>query len=265
MPRFTITLATAVLLALMVTPALAALNIVQSWPPGTFPGGIAYDAERDHVWLVNDSSSELREYTRDGTLIQTIPGSDFGLSWLIGIDWDSSTGNLWICDENQPEGVAEVTRDGAFVSGFSVDADVQDAVGLALNTTDGNLYISDDNASEVVVFTTGGTFLNRWSTLPCVDADAICYVPYTNTLFVGDDNAAMIYEFTPDGTLLNTFDLAALLGITGVDGLTIDTNAATLFIGDSTSPYVVYEVSGFWGPVSVEETSWAHIKANYRD
>jgi len=264
MVRATTAIGLVLLLLASATPASSVLNIVQSWQPGTFPGGIAYDAERDHIWLVNDSTSELREYTRDGMLIQIIPGAQFGLSWLIGIDWDPNTGNLWICDENQPEQVAQVTRDGAFVSGFSVDADMQDAVGLTYCTTDGNLYISDDNASEVVSWTTGGTLMNRWSSLPCVDTDAICHIPFTNTLFVGDDNGATIYEFTLDGMLLNSYDLVALLGITGVDGLTLDPMTGNLFIGDSSIPYTIYEVSGFFGPISVDETSWGHVKALFR-
>jgi uncharacterized protein YjiK len=264
MARATMVVGLIVMLLGVVGPAKADPTIVQSWAPGTFPGGIAYDADRDHIWLVNNSTGELREYTRDGTLIQTFDGSQFGLTWLIGIDWCPTTMNLWICDEYNPEQVAEVTREGVFVSGFSVDAYMMDAVGLTYCTTDGNLYISDDDAHEVVVFATDGTYLGRWSTLPCSDADAICHVEATNTLWVGDDNAAKIYEFALDGTLIATYDLVALLGITGVDGLTVDQVAQTLFIGDSTSPYMVYEVAGMWGPVAVQETSWGRVKALFR-
>ena len=264
MARVTIAVGLTMLLIGVASPASAQPTIVQSWQPGTFPGGLAYDADRDHIWLVNNSTSELREYTRDGTLLQAIPGSQFGLNWLIGIDWDPVTMNLWIADEYSPEQVAQVTRDGAYVSGFSVDADMQDTSGLTYCTTNGNLYVADDNASEIVEWTTGGTLVNRWSSLPCVDTDAVCHIPFTNTLFVGDDNAAKIYEFTLDGTLLNTYDLVALLGITGVDGLTVDPVSATLFIGDSSTPYTVYEVAGFWGPVSVQPSSWGQIKADYR-
>ena len=264
MARATIAAGAIVMLLGLVGSATASPTIVQSWAPGTFPGGIAYDADRDHIWLVNNSTGELREYTRNGVLIQTIPGSLFGMNWLIGIDWHPTTMNLWICDEYTPEQVAEVTRAGAYVSGFSVDPYVQDAVGLTYCTSDGNLYIADDNASEVVVFSTTGTFLGRWSSLPCVDTDAICHIEATNTLFVGDDNAAMIYEFTLGGTLVASYNLVALLGITGVDGLAVDQVAQTLFIGDTSSPYTVYEVAGMWGPVTVSQTSWGRIKAMFR-
>jgi uncharacterized protein YjiK len=100
--------------------------------------------------------------------------------------------------------------------------------------------------------------------VPNGDADAICYVPCTNTLYVGDDTAAMVYEFTLEGALVQSWDLRALLGLQGCEGLSVDPVAMTVFIGDSTSPYTVYEVSGFFEPSPVEASTWGSLKALYQ-
>ncbi len=253
------------LVAMTVGPVSAQLTVVQQWPTGTFPGGLAYDSERDHIWLVNNSTGEVREYTRTGTMVGMFLASDVGLTWPIGIDFEEATGHLWICDEYNPEQVVECTRDGVAISNFSVDALMQDCSGLAYCPMDDYLYIADDNASEVVIWTKTGTYMDRWSSMPVVDTDAICYMDGTNTLLVGDDNGAMIYEFTLDGTVLNSWNLISLLGIQGVDGLAYDAATANVFIGDSTTgAQIVYEVSGFHPPSPVESASWGKIKSLFQ-
>jgi len=247
-------------------PAAAQLSVIQQWSIDTFPGGLAYDSERDHLWIVNDSNNEIREYTRNGVFVGQFPGSQVGLNLPIGMDFHAASGNLWICDEFNPEKVVEVTRAGVLVSEFSVDTDVQDASGLAYDPASDAIYIADDNASEVVVFTNTGTFITRWSASPSGDADCIALLTTSGTLLVGDDNGAMVYEFTITGALIQSWDMQVLLGIQGVEGLSYDAQTGHVFLGDSTTgTQTVYEIAGFtMGPVSVEQTSWANVKALYR-
>lgn len=257
---------TAVLVLLSNGIAAAQLSIVQQWPIDVFPGGVCYDPDLDHLWIVTDSTNEVREYTRDGTFVGMWDGSLAGLEWPIGIDYAPSTQHLWICDEFNPEQVVECTKTGTPVSSFSVDADMQDAVGLAYNPDNDHLYVADDNANEVVEWTTSGTFVARWSTAPDGDSDAICCLGSANTLLLGDDNGATVYEFTLDGTLLNTYDMSALLGIQGVEGLSYDPLTGNVFLGDSTSGAgrIIYEISGFGPPVAVEATTWGGIKSQFK-
>jgi DNA-binding beta-propeller fold protein YncE len=251
------------LVAVWTVPALADLAIVQSWPVDTFPGGICYDSDRDHIWLVNDSTNEVREYSRIGALLGMFPGSQVGLVLPIGMDFDAGTTHLWIADETTAEKVVECTREGVFVSEFSVDAAMQDASGVALDTNTGNLFVADDNAHEVVEWTQAGVEVGRWSTMPCSDADAICFLSTDGTLLLGDDTAGMVYEFDTSGGLIATYNMGALLGITGVEGLAYDANTYNVFLADSDS-YNVYEISGFVEIVPVEEIGWGAIKAMFR-
>jgi uncharacterized protein YjiK len=252
-----------VLLCGCVGLALADLAIVQSWPHSTFPGGIAYDGERNHVWVVDETDGDITEYTRDGVFVSSFLASPLGLMQPIGAGWASDSGNLWICDEYTPEQVVESTRAGAWVSGFSVDAYVQDASGLAIDVSTGLIYVADDNAHEVVIFDTAGNFIGRWSSLPCSDTDSITYVACTNTLMVGDDTADTVFEFTLTGTLIQSWNLSTLLGIDGVEGLAADEGAATLFVSSGVTD-TIYEISGIWGPSPVNDSSWGSIKAMYR-
>ena len=263
MARLLLVAVVVVLVTVWTVPALADLAIVQSWPVATFPGGICYDSDRDHIWLVNNSTNEVREYTRDGTLLGMFAGDDVGLDWPIGMDFHAGTMNLWIADEYSPEKVVECTRDGVFVSEFSVDAAMADASGLAIDTDTGNLFVADDNASEVVEWTQAGVEVGRWSSLPCSDADAICFLSTEATLLVGDDSAGVVYKFDRDGALLEVYDTEVLLGIPGVEGLSYDANTYNVFLADSVSDYV-YEISGFAEVVAVEETGWGVIKAMFR-
>lgn len=263
MTRQLLLLVLVALVTVWTVPALAELVIVQSWPVDTFPGGLCYDSDRDHIWLVNDSANEVREYTRDGTLLDMFPGDQVGLTLPIGMDFHPGTMNLWIADEYSPEKVVECTRDGVFVSEFSVDAAMADASGLAMDTNTGNLFVADDNSSEVVEWTQAGVEVGRWSSYPCVDTDSICFLSTEGNLLVGDDNAGMVYKFDTNGTLTQTYDMDALLGITGVEGLAFDATAHTVFLGDSDSNYV-YEISGFTTVVPVEKTSWSSIKVLFR-
>lgn len=265
MTRVLLTTAVLLLLLSAAGPAVADLAVVQSWPVDTFPGGICYDADLDHIFLVNNSTGEVWEFTRTGGYVNMWPAAQVGLVWPIGMDIHPETHHLWVCDESTPEQVVECTRDGVAVSSFSVDALMEDCSALAYNPNDGLLYIADDNVSEVVIWTTGGDYLDRWSCLPNGDADALCYVPCTNTLYVGDDNGAMIYEFTLDGTFIQSWDLNALLGLQGCESLTVDPVAMTVFIGDSTtSSRLIYEVSGFFEPSPVEASTWGSLKALYQ-
>jgi uncharacterized protein YjiK len=250
----------------MAGPASAQLMVVQSWAIDTFPGGVAYDSDRDHIWIVNDSSNEVREYTRTGTFVSSFPGAGVGLVLPIGMDFHPGTQNLWICDETTVEKVVEVTRDGTLVSQFSVDLDVQDASGLAYDTTTDRIYIADDNASEVVIFTSSGSYVARWSAVPSGDADSICLLTTEGTLLVGDDNGAMVHKFSIAGGLIASYDMNALLGIQGVEGLSFDAATGNVFLGDSTTgATIIYEISGFVeGGVSVEPATWGAIKADYR-
>ena len=252
-----------VLLCGCVGLALADLAIVQSWPHSSFPGGIAYDAERGHVWVVDETDGDVTEYTRDGVYVSSFLASAVGLFQPIGASWAMDTGNLWICDEYTPEQVVETTREGVWVSGFSVDPYVQDASGLAYDPNTGLLYVADDNAHEVIIFDTQGNYISRWSSLPCSDTDSICYVGCTNTLMVGDDTADTVYEFTLTGTLIQSWNMRTLLGIDGVEGLAADEDAATLFLSSGVTD-MVYEISGVWGPSPVTDGTWGSIKAMYR-
>ena len=76
----------------------------------------------------------------------------------------------------------------------------------------------------------------------------------------------MVHEFTLTGTLLNSYDMVALLGIHGVEGLAFDAATGHVFLGDSTTgAQIVYEIAGFvTGGVGVESASWSGIKAMYR-
>jgi uncharacterized protein YjiK len=258
-------LALAVALSLVWTAsAVAQLSIVQQWPVTEFPGGVCYDSDRDHLWTVDDSGNTVREYTRIGAFVSSFPGSQVGLSLPIGMDFDAPSGNLWICDESAPEKVVETTRNGVLVSEFSVGNDMQDASGLAINTNNDHLYIADDNASEVVEWTKAGALVGRWSTSPNGDADSICYIAASNTLLVGDDNGADVYEFTVDGVLLNSWDMIAELGIAGVEGLSSDPATGNVFLGDSSSPRTIYEISGFVAATAVEDATWGSVKSLFR-
>jgi uncharacterized protein YjiK len=252
-----------VLVTVWTVPALADLSIVQSWPIDTFPGGVAYDSDRDNIWVVNNSTGEVREYTRIGGFVSMFPAAQVGLTWPIGMDFHAGTMNLWICDEYNPEKVAEVTRAGVLVSEFSVDAAMDDASALAINTNTGNLYVTDDNSSECVEWTQAGAEVARWSTLPCVDSDSACFLSNEGNLLIGDDNAGMVYKFNTAGVMLEAFDMSALLGITGVEGLAFDANTLNVFLADSDSDYV-YEISGFTEMTPVEHATWGHIKNLYR-
>lgn len=246
--------------------AAAQLSIVQQWPVDQFPGGICYDSDRDHIWLVNDSDNDVIEYTRTGIFVSQFPGSQVGLSLPIGMDFDAGTENLWICDETSLEKVVECTREGVLVSEFSVDAEMDDASALAINTNNDHLYIADDNVNEVVEWTKAGVLVGRWSTAPNGDSDSITYLQVSNTLLVGDDNGATVYEFTVDGVLLNTWDMNALLGIQGVEGLAYDPGTGNVFLGDSTAgaARIIYEISGFVTATAVEETTWGGVKSIFR-
>ena len=61
MSRLLLLVVVVALVAVWTVPALADLAIVQSWPVDTFPGGICYDSDRNHIWLVNDSTNEVRK------------------------------------------------------------------------------------------------------------------------------------------------------------------------------------------------------------
>ncbi len=263
MPRLLLLAVMVVLVTVWTVPALADLAIVQQWPVDTFPGGIAYDSDRDHIWLVNNSTGEVREYTRDGSLLGMFPAAQVGLTWPIGADFHAGTMNLWIADEYNPEKVVECTREGVFVSEFSVDAAMLDASGLAIDTDTDNIFVADDNASEVVEWTQAGVEVGRWSSLPVVDTDSICFLSTEGTLLVGDDTAGVIYKFDTDGVMLEMYNVAVLLGITGVEGLAYDAGTHTVFLGDSDSGYV-YEISGFTTVTAVQQTTWGAVKALYR-
>lgn len=263
MSRVPLLVVTLVLLAAWAGPAVADLTIVQQWPVDTFPGGICYDSDRDHIWLVNNSAGEVREYTRVGGFVGMFLGSLVGLTWPIGMDFCPATQNLWICDEYNPEKVVECTREGVLVSWFSVDLVMEDTSGLAYNGNTDHLFVADDNAHEVVEWTTGGVEVGRWSSLPCSDTDAICYLSTENTLLLGDDGAGMVYEFSLAGGLLETYDMAALLGITGVESLAFDAATGTVFLGDSDTN-TIFEIAGFAAPTPVEDATWGGIKAMFR-
>jgi uncharacterized protein YjiK len=260
---------TSLLLALALTfaasSAMAQLSIVQQWTVSEFPGGIAYAPDDDTIWIVDDSGNTFREYTRTGTFLSSFPGTQVGTSLPVGLEYEEGSGHLWCADETTAEQVVECTKDGVFVSSFSVDADMQDAVAIAYANSTGLLYVGDDNASEVVSWTTGGTLMGRWTTTPYVtDTDAICYLDASNTLLVGDDNGAVIHEFTLDGTQLTSYDMSAQLGITGVEGLSYDPATGNVFLGDSSSPRVLYEISGFVQATPVEPATWGSIKSQFR-
>jgi uncharacterized protein YjiK len=248
--------------------AFAQLTVVQQWSVGTlFPGGIAYDMDRDHVFMVTNSSNEFHEFDRFGTFINMWSGAGAQCNWPVGLDIHDGTHNLWVADEYTPEKVVECTRDGVFVSSFSVDAEMSDAVGIAYVDSRDQLYVCDDTpgVNEVVIWTPTGSLVGRWSTAPNGDTDSIAYLDATDTLLIGDDNGAVVYEWTLDGVLLNTYDMAALLGINGVEGLSYDPATGNVFLGDSTTgARNIYEIAGFVQATPVEQTSWGSIKAAFK-
>ncbi len=247
--------------------AVAQLSIVQSWQyTGGLPGGICYDSDRDHIWVVNHTGNSVQEYTRTGTFVSEFSGALVGLSLPIGMEFDATTGNLWICDGDDPEKVVETTRDGVLVSEFSVDLEMTDAAAIAIATSNDHVYVTDDDVNEVVEWTKAGALVGRWSAAPNGDADAICYLAASNTLLVGDDtqNAPYIYEFALDGTLLNSWDIEALLGIGGTEGFSYDAATGHVFLGDSSVPDTIFEISGFEMATAVEQATWSGVKATFR-
>jgi sugar lactone lactonase YvrE len=251
--------------AVWTVPALAQLTIVQTWTVDTVPEGICYDSDRDHIWLVNGAGNEVREYDRSGYHVDWYSGEVWDLTEPCGLCFHEGTGNLWIADSSDPEKIVECSTDGVVVSWFSVDLAMDNIAGLAVNSAAGLLYAADDSASEVVTFTLGGVEVGRWSSLPAIDIDSICYLPTEDRLLVGDDDAGLVYKFRSDGGFDEVVDIPASLGFTSVEALTFDPDALTVFFACSDCNTIV-EVSGFTSETSISEapTTWSAIKAMCR-
>lgn len=151
------------------------------------PAGVAVDAERDVVYVVDTNNNRIVAFSREGTFLRAWGrrgsgpgefefidpegwGADQGPEGGVDVDPD---GNVYVVD-NRNRRIQTFTPDGAFRSmwgrrGFA-PGELQYPSGIAVSS-DGRVFVVDNstprndegNVARLLVFDVVGTFLEEWT------------------------------------------------------------------------------------------------------
>jgi len=216
-------------LLLAVAPCFAQTSVL-SWPTGTvFGGGIAYDPIADEIWVIDQTSDNIRQYTSAGAQLNVFPVPTGTLP--IGGFVHPTTGNVWVCDEG--EIFYEMDRNGVLVSGpFGTTPAITDVSAMTFDPASQTVFISNDSANLIHEFDLMGNAIGGpidVSAAGSVDADGITYNPITRTFYLGEDTGDQIIEVDRAGALIASWPLT---GIASPEGLAIDTRSGILWVTD---------------------------------
>ncbi len=124
--------------------------------------------------------------------------------------------------------------------------------GMVLST-DGNLYVSDEWMNRISVFSTDGTFLRRWSTVPQDDgadhgtASVAC--DGDGNIYCTDGRSHEVRKFTANGELITSW---GSLGDGNGEfnspwGITVDRNDGSVYVADHRNHRVQkFSADGQW-------------------
>ena len=232
------------------------------------PAGIALDSNLN-IYVANAGAPGVSVYKPLGssagllneTPIATISGSNTGLSYPQGIAVDSTSGNIYVADEDAtsvyvypPLGSSTGTLNEAPTATISgLDTGLSSPEGIALDSS-GNIYVADESASSVYVYpplasSTG--LLNETPTATISGSDTGLISPYgialdstTGKIYVADALATSVFVYPALGQsvgLPNEVPLATISGTnTGLSypqGIALD-SSHDIYVADTSSVFV---------------------------
>jgi len=210
-----------------------------------FPIGIAVNSARDLVYVTDFDIGKVAVFTTNGSFVKIwgSMGSDDGqFSSPYGIAVDSQ-GFVYVVDTGNQR-IQKFSGDGEFVAKWGVGQTgdgTQDDVSAYpvriavqdVNASDALLYVTDSGASNVLKFTSDGTFLTSWSSGS--EPQGIAIDPRDSSVYVADFLGSGVERYDENGnyysTILNSTDSKS--------GNTLFVNPTDIAIDSGGSMYVV--------------------------
>jgi DNA-binding beta-propeller fold protein YncE len=219
--RVILGVAALLLILVIVQGAMAAetYGFVTKWgkygsDPGQFygPHGVAVDSSIGNVYVTDQGSNRVEEFTADGTYVTqwgsygSNPGQFDGPT---GISVDSS-GYVYVVDGKR---VQKFTSDGKTVlanwgSLGSNPGQFQSPEGIAINSS-GDVYVVDTGNDRIEEFTSDGkTLLANWGSYGLDPGQfygpMFVAIDSSDNVYVTDYNNNRVQKFTPDGKTVLT-------------------------------------------------------------
>jgi DNA-binding beta-propeller fold protein YncE len=232
------------------------------------PAGIALDSNLN-IYVANAGAPGVSVYKPLGssagllneTPIATISGSNTGLSYPQGIAVDSTSGNIYVADEDATsvyvypplESSTGTLNEAPTATISGLDTGLSSPEGIALDSSL-NIYVADESASSVYVYpplasSTG--LLNETPTATISGSDTGLISPYgialdstTGKIYVADALATSVFVYPALGQsvgLPNEVPLATISGTnTGLSypqGIALD-SSDDIYVADTSSVFV---------------------------
>ena len=146
-------------------------NFIRAWGQGLFkvPHGLRVDA-RGHIWTTDNGNHVLRQFNREGRLLQTLgtegkPGTGKdGFRAPDDLVFDSQ-GNMYVADAGNGR-IVKLAADGSFLLDWGKkgkeSGQFATAHGLAIDKQD-RIYVADRGNKRVQIFDSSGKHLANWS------------------------------------------------------------------------------------------------------
>jgi DNA-binding beta-propeller fold protein YncE len=181
-----------------------------------------------------------------------------GSSFPGGLDYDPSTGTVWVVDSTD-DAILQFDRNGVLLQSWVAGpppgstATTAMPIGCALDPATGNLWVADENEWCYELDPSGNWTGRGWSTSPAViDVSSAAWDPVNGTIWISQDSGTRAaVEFDVNGVALQTVLLGGA-GSVDPDGFGFHSVTRHLFLGEDTGDQII-EVDPAGGFVA----SWA--------
>jgi NHL repeat len=197
-----------------------------------------YDAQK-HVWVVDDHSEVIYEFTHDGKqLVKTlgtpdVPGADGShfnrptyIAWL-----PDST--MFVADGYNGTRVAKFAKDGEFLMDWGKKGSngndtrpgyFNNVHGIAVDPVSRHVFVNDRGNHRIQVFDENGNFLYQWRVGDDPSDVHLIYIGADRTLWAFDRGTSKMLKYDLNGHLLYSWGTWGNFpgGFWGVHGFSVD-------------------------------------------
>lgn len=204
------------------------------------PSGLAYDPDKDALWVVEDNGGGIYLIQKRGEDI--LGAVIFKSEDLEGIAYNPESKTFFLAEERK-RFILEVDKKGKIVRTIDVPivydyGDVNYGFeGVTFDPATKHLFIANEkNPVAVLEVTLNAEIVNSFD----VDADdvsGICLDNKTGNLLVISEESNALMEYTKDGKLVSTF----MLDVSKPEGIAIDKDGLLYIVCEETQHLYVYK------------------------
>lgn len=248
----------------------------QSEPLCNDPEGVAYDAARDHLFIVDPQAGRVFEVTREGAFVAAFPTAP-AAPYPTDLAVDPAGDRLIVSDSSGR--LAEFSRSGVPLGQYPavpLRVRIPGASGLSVEGGTLRRVVTDPVSDAVFFLSRTGAALGQISLEPygIRSPSGAAWSPEENRLYVVDQAAQRLYAVSPgaDAAFGSADDSVASLstiayGSGAPRGVTLDRILGRVGWGDEESPQVVWVTTAFAyaGSVDLDEAGVTALRGVDQD